>query len=71
MNSNQIVKSWKDQDYMHALSTAEQALVPENPVCLMELSDEDLLGVNGGQVSTYSVASAVSIAVTVIFVITL
>lgn len=72
MNTDQIVKSWKDEDYANALNAAEQALLPENPVGLMELSDEDLLGVNGAtDVTTYSVASAVSIAITVVFVITL
>jgi mersacidin/lichenicidin family type 2 lantibiotic len=47
MNTDQIVKSWKDEDYMSTLGAAEQALLPENPVGLMELSDEELLGING------------------------
>jgi mersacidin/lichenicidin family type 2 lantibiotic len=72
MNTDEIVKSWKDEDYMNALSAAEQALLPENPVGLMELSDEDLLGINGGSAPmSVVVASAVSIAVTIVFVITL
>jgi mersacidin/lichenicidin family type 2 lantibiotic len=59
MNTDQIVKSWKDQDYVHALSAAERALVPENPVGLTELSDEDLMGVNGGNNTTIIVATII------------
>ena len=63
MNTDQIVKSWKDQSYSHALSTAEQALLPENPAGLMELSDEDLLGINGASLPvTVVITISISIA---------
>jgi mersacidin/lichenicidin family type 2 lantibiotic len=63
MNTDQIVKSWKDQHYSDALSTAEQALLPENPAGLMELSDEDLLGINGASLPvTVVITISISIA---------
>jgi mersacidin/lichenicidin family type 2 lantibiotic len=48
MNPEQIVRSWKNEDYRLSLSVDEQALLPENPAGLIELSDEDLLGIGGG-----------------------
>ena len=42
-----IIKAWKDADYRNSLSTAELALVPVNPSGLIELNDEDLMGVTG------------------------
>jgi len=62
MNTDQIVKSWKDQHYSHALSTAEQTLLPENPAGLMELSDEEIMGVSGGN-WVNSVVLTVTIAI--------
>lgn len=47
MKTDQIVKYWKDEGYMQTLSAAEQALLPDTPAGLMELSDEDLVGAGG------------------------
>jgi|RhiMetdeSRZDD1v2_1073273.scaffolds.fasta_scaffold236698_2 mersacidin/lichenicidin family type 2 lantibiotic len=48
MNTEQIVRSWKDDEYLLALSDQEQALLPDSPVGMAELSDDELLGVAGG-----------------------
>jgi mersacidin/lichenicidin family type 2 lantibiotic len=48
MNSREIVRSWKDEDYRLSLINKEQALAPENPAGLLELKDEDLVAVEGG-----------------------
>jgi mersacidin/lichenicidin family type 2 lantibiotic len=48
MNPEQIVRSWKNEDYRLSLSLDEQALLPENPAGLIELSDDELLGIGGG-----------------------
>jgi mersacidin/lichenicidin family type 2 lantibiotic len=64
MNTEQIVKSWKDEDYVHELSAAEQALLPESPAGLMELSDEDLLGVNGASLPTSVIVTIIVITLT-------
>jgi mersacidin/lichenicidin family type 2 lantibiotic len=48
MTSEQIVRSWKQDDYVLSLSDEEQALMPDNPAGLAELSDEELLGAAGG-----------------------
>lgn len=42
-----IIKAWKDADYRNSLSSAELALIPTNPSGLIELNDEDLMGVTG------------------------
>jgi mersacidin/lichenicidin family type 2 lantibiotic len=44
-----IIKAWKDADYRNSLSIEELALIPTNPSGLIELNDEDLMGVAGGK----------------------
>ena len=62
MNPDQIVRSWKNEDYRLSLSVDEQALLPENPAGLIELSDDELLGScagdDAGVVSKVVVVSA-------------
>ncbi len=49
MNIN-IARAWKDAEYRKTLSAAELALVPENPVGAVEISEEeasDIMGMTG------------------------
>jgi mersacidin/lichenicidin family type 2 lantibiotic len=48
MKMEKIVHSWKDEDYRMSLSSDEQALLPDNPAGLIELSDAELGGMAGG-----------------------
>jgi mersacidin/lichenicidin family type 2 lantibiotic len=48
MTSEQIIRSWRDEDYLLGLSAAEQALLPANPAGRIELTDEEMLGIEGG-----------------------
>ncbi|HKQ78664.1 MAG TPA: mersacidin/lichenicidin family type 2 lantibiotic [Blastocatellia bacterium] len=48
MNSVEIVRSWKDEDYRFGLSSAEQAILPGDPAGLVALSDEELSEAGGG-----------------------
>jgi len=61
MTSDQIVSGWKSEDYRLSLNVNEQALLPENPAGLIELSDQELLGMDGGSDSV-----AVCILVTLV-----
>ncbi|HKQ78659.1 MAG TPA: mersacidin/lichenicidin family type 2 lantibiotic [Blastocatellia bacterium] len=54
-----IIRSWKDEDYLLNLSSQERAFFPDNPAGLTELTDEDLLDVDGG--STPACAAALSL----------
>lgn len=47
-----IIRAWKDRSYRDSLSAEEQALLPENPVGQIELTDEELKEVNGAQAQT-------------------
>jgi mersacidin/lichenicidin family type 2 lantibiotic len=42
MELQNIIRAWKDEEYRLSLSDAERALLPENPVGLIELAHEDL-----------------------------
>ena len=48
MTKIEIVRSWKDEDYLPSLSSQERAFLLDNPAGMAELSDEDLLNVDGG-----------------------
>lgn len=48
MSQENIIRAWKDANFRDGLSEAEQALLPENPAGLMNLSDEQLGAVAGG-----------------------
>lgn len=46
-----IVRAWKDAEYRKSLSAEELALLPENPVGAVELTEDetsDVLGGGGG-----------------------
>jgi mersacidin/lichenicidin family type 2 lantibiotic len=43
-----VTRAWKDEDYLLSLSEAERAALPENPVGVVDLRDEQLNGVAGG-----------------------
>ncbi|HEU5228625.1 MAG TPA: mersacidin/lichenicidin family type 2 lantibiotic [Ktedonobacteraceae bacterium] len=42
------IRAWKDSEYRETLSAEEKALLPENPAGQVELTEEDLLNVVGG-----------------------
>ena len=48
MNTENIIRAWKDVRYRNSLSAEEQALVPENPAGSIEVDDEELAAVIGG-----------------------
>jgi mersacidin/lichenicidin family type 2 lantibiotic len=58
VTNQEIVRSWKDEDYLPSLSSQERALLPDNPAGLAELRDEDLLNVDGGSTPVCAAAAA-------------
>ena len=51
MSNRDIVRAWKDAEYRQSLSAEEQALLPEHPAGAIELADEELPQVAGGNIS--------------------
>ena len=49
MNTNRIARAWKDEQFRASLSEGELAALPANPAGAIELPDEALNDVNGGQ----------------------
>jgi mersacidin/lichenicidin family type 2 lantibiotic len=43
-----IIRAWKDEDYRNSLSEEQRSQLPENPAGMIELSDEDMRSVVGG-----------------------
>jgi mersacidin/lichenicidin family type 2 lantibiotic len=66
MTNNEIVRSWKDDDYRLGLHSGELAFMPGNPAGLIELGDNELLEVDGGVTPTVVILTAyISAAATV------
>ena len=48
MFNKEIIRAWKDEDYLENLNEEKRTLLPENPAGIIELSDEDMELVAGG-----------------------
>ncbi len=59
MSYETIIRAWKDETYYNSLSEAERALLPENPVGTMSLSDQELGIASEEKVSFAILCSAV------------
>jgi mersacidin/lichenicidin family type 2 lantibiotic len=51
MRKIDVVRAWKDEKYRLSLSVEELAQLPASPVGLVELADEDLSTVLGGELA--------------------
>jgi len=53
MSTPDVIRGWKDEEYRRSLSHEQQAMLPDHPAGVIELSDEEL-DVAGGTVTTIS-----------------
>ena len=47
MSDLNVIRAWKDEMYRNGLSTDEQAQLPANPAGAIELTEDELQGVDG------------------------
>jgi mersacidin/lichenicidin family type 2 lantibiotic len=47
-----IIRAWKDEEYRSSLTEAERASLPAHPAGLIELENEEMKAVLGGQATT-------------------
>ncbi|HZO76127.1 MAG TPA: mersacidin/lichenicidin family type 2 lantibiotic [Ktedonobacteraceae bacterium] len=57
------IRAWKDSEYRETLSAEELALLPEHPAGQIELTEEDLLNVVGGNGGGATVCQNLSICI--------
>ena len=55
MSRLDIIRAWKDEEYLSGLSEAERVLIPQNPAGLVELSDAELGSAEGGDPFTTTI----------------
>jgi mersacidin/lichenicidin family type 2 lantibiotic len=48
MKTEDVIRAWKDAEFRAELSAEERALLPQNPAGLVQLTDEALEDVVGG-----------------------
>lgn len=48
MSHENIIRAWKDEEYRNSLSEEQRSQLPENPAGMIELSDEDMQAIAGG-----------------------
>ena len=47
---NEIIRAWKDKQFRDSLNEEQRAQLPANPAGLVEIDDEQLIQVAGGQI---------------------
>jgi len=52
-----IIRAWKDEDYLDSLSEEQRSQLPENPAGMVELSDKDMGAVAGGRAALADLAA--------------
>ncbi|HEX6292733.1 MAG TPA: mersacidin/lichenicidin family type 2 lantibiotic [Herpetosiphonaceae bacterium] len=60
MSIENIIRAWKDEEYRASLSETERVALPEHPAGLVELADEDLGVVAGGNPNDLVVCTVIS-----------
>jgi len=50
MSQVNVIRARKDEEYRQSLSAGELALLPDNPAGAIELTDGEMLAVEGGEV---------------------
>jgi len=48
MSQLDIIRAWKDEDYVNSLTDVQRAMLPQNPAGIIELTDQDLDEAAGG-----------------------
>jgi mersacidin/lichenicidin family type 2 lantibiotic len=48
LSVNEIIRAWKDKNFRDSLSDKQRAQLPANPAGLVEIEDEQLTQVAGG-----------------------
>jgi mersacidin/lichenicidin family type 2 lantibiotic len=59
MSPNDIVRAWKDEEYLSNLNASDRAGMPEDPAGAIEISDRDLGDVSGSTTVPCSVIGTV------------
>ena len=54
MKKKDIISAWRDEDAFHNLSDEEQQNLPTHPAGIVEIADQDLIQVAGGEGTHYS-----------------
>lgn len=58
-----IVRAWKDAEYRKTLSAEELALMPENPVGVVELTEDEISDIMGGNHGSQTCCENLSICI--------
>ena len=48
MSNLDIIRAWKDEDYLESLNDEQRSSLPENPAGMIEMSDEAMEVIAGG-----------------------
>lgn len=63
MSTPDVIRAWKDADYLASLSEAQRAVLPAHPVGAIELETDELSSVAGGGPHNSSIAQCTPLQV--------
>lgn len=64
MSLNHIIEAWRDEEYRETLNAEVRSLLPENPAGEIELTEADLVEVDGGLAATVIVTVTITFSST-------
>lgn len=64
MSLNHIIDAWRDEEYRETLNAEVRSLLPENPAGEIELTEADLVEVDGGLAATVIVTATITFSST-------
>ena len=53
MSNFDIVRAWKDQDYLESLSEDQRSALPENPAGVIDMTDKEIESLNGASFASW------------------
>ena len=51
MSTEHIIRAWRDEEYREALSTGQSEILPESPVGVIDLTEDEMAEAEGGTIS--------------------
>ncbi|MDB9373349.1 mersacidin/lichenicidin family type 2 lantibiotic [Nodularia sphaerocarpa] len=49
MSNIDIIRAWKDEEYRNSLSEEQRSMLPENPAGILEMADQEIQNLVGGE----------------------
>jgi len=60
MSTEHIVRAWRDEEYREALNAEQSEILPESPVGVIDLSEDEMAEAEGGTSTVITVTTLIT-----------